>query len=125
MSKYLNKPVAYLQDSDVDDEGNLINPDIPSDIPVVVILQANFCGYCTQAKPAFQDFANANEGKVFCATVQGDGTEEGEANLSKKLNKMKESFRGYPDYVLYLNGKKVDKEITGRGVSDLRDFAVI
>ena len=50
---YLNK-VAYLQDSDFDIKGNIINKNIPDNIPIVIMLQAEFCGYCTKAKPAFQ-----------------------------------------------------------------------
>lgn len=120
--KYLNKPIAYLQDSDFDANGNLINPDIPKNIPVVVMLAANFCHYCTQAKPAYQQFANQMKGKIFCATIQGDGDMPGERELSRRLNKIKPSFRGYPDYMLFINGKRVNKEIKGRGVNDLIEF---
>lgn len=91
--KYLYKPVAYLQASDFDSQGNLINPEIPKNVPVVVMVQGNFCGYCTQAKPAFQQFAEQNNGRVFCATIQGDGQEEGEPELQKKLSKFYDDFK--------------------------------
>lgn len=121
--KYLNKPVAYLQKQDFDEEGNLINPDIPKNIPVVIMLQAAFCGYCTQAKPAFQQFANKYQGKVFCATIQADGDVSGEKELGTMLNKIDPKFRGFPSYVKYLNGKLVSSDIQGRGVEHLEIFA--
>jgi len=121
--KYLYKPVAYLQASDFDSQGNLINPEIPKNVPVVVMVQGNFCGYCTQAKPAFQQFAEQNNGRVFCATIQGDGQEEGEPELQKKLSKFYDDFQGYPHYVLYRGGKRVPKQIKGRGVGELNEFA--
>ena len=120
--KYLDAPVAYLQDHDFDAQGNLI-ADIPRDIPTVVMLQAEFCGYCTQAKPAFQEFCNTHNGEVFCATVQSDGSEPGEKELGKRLSKIIPGFRGFPEYVLYKNGKRVDKKISGRSVADLKAFA--
>ena len=119
---YLQKPVAYLTDSDFDDNGNLINKKIPNDIPVVIMIQANFCGYCSHAKPAFQEFAIKHEGKVFSATIQGDGTQPGEKELMKKIKKIDPSFKGYPDYVGYKNGKLIKVHTGGRNVSDLENF---
>lgn len=120
--KYLNDPVVYLQDSDFDASGNLINPNIPKDQPVVIMIQANFCGYCTQAKPAFQQYADQNKGKVFCATIQGDGTEKGEKELGSNIDKIKKGFRGYPDYIKYKGGKSVPGDISGRSLKDLEAF---
>lgn len=123
MNKYLNNPVAYLQDSDFDSNGNIKNPVIlNSGKPVVIMIQANFCGYCTQAKPDFQNFADKNRNKVFCATIQGDGNEPGEKELSKRIDSIKPGFQGFPDYVLYRNGRRVDKEINGRDVKNLENF---
>ena len=123
MTDYLNNPVAYLEDSDFNEKGELINNDIPKNTPIVVMIQALYCGHCKNAKPAFQEFANATEGKVFCCTIQGDGDREGERSLAKRLDVIKPGFRGYPDYVLYFNGERVNKEITGRGVEDLEQFS--
>ena len=120
---YLNKPVAYLVESDFDNNGNLINPQIPRDKPVVIMLQGNFCGYCTQAKPAFQKFAESNKGMVFAATIQGDGKEPGEQELSKKLNEFFPDFEGFPTYIGYKNGKFVGVHHGGRSVEELEKFA--
>ena len=120
---YLNKPVAYLVDSDFDDDGNLINPEIPKDIPVLVMVQANFCGHCTHAKPSFQELAENSKGEIFAVTIQGDGNEPGEEELSSRISKIIPEFRGFPEYVLFKNGKFVKKHEGGRSVSELKAFA--
>ena len=119
---YLNMPIAYLVDSDFDDNGNIINPQIPTDIPVLVMIQANFCGHCTTAKPAFQKLAEQNKGKIFAATIQGDGKETGESQLSRRLSSIVPGFRGFPEYVLFKNGKRIKHE-GGRSKDDLENFA--
>jgi thiol-disulfide isomerase/thioredoxin len=125
MTMYLNRPIAYLEDDDFDSEGRLVNPGIPDDLPVVVMLQANFCGFCTEAKTAFQEFANVNEGKVFCATIQGDGNIGGEKALGERLRKVKSNFRGFPDYALFVEGSRIPKEIKGRSLAELEEFVVM
>lgn len=119
---YLNHPVAYLVDSDIDQDGNLINPQIPKDIPVLIMIQANFCGHCTKAKPALQKFAEKNKGKVFVGTIQGDGKEPGEQELSKRLSNIYPTFRGFPEYVKYMGGKYVGNHEGGRSIEDLEEF---
>ena len=119
---YLDSPIAYLQNDDFDSEGNITNKEIPDNIPIVIMLQANFCGHCTKAKPAFQDFANNND-KVFCATIQGDGNEKGEAELGKRLSNMYKDFKGYPTYIGYKNKKSKYKiHDGGRDKQSLNSF---
>lgn len=122
MSDDFAKPIGYLEDSDFDDQGNLVNPDIPNNIPVVIMIQASWCGHCRKAKPAFKQFAIKNQGKVFCATIQADGTRESEKKLGKRIPSIKKGFRGFPEYALYKGGTPVDKQITGRGVEHLESF---
>ena len=122
--KYLNKPVAYLQDFDFDKNGKLINKNIPTDKPVIIMIQGNFCGYCTQAKPAFQKLAEKHIGQIFCATIQGDGNEKGESDLAKRLNSVLPGFRGFPEYVMYKNGKRVKKHEGGRTMEALESFVL-
>ena len=127
MSKYLNRPVAYLEDNDFSQTGDIINPDIPIHKPVVVLSQVSWCPHCVAAKPDFQQFADENEDEVFCCTIQADGERSGEIKLGERAGKFKkiagaEESRGYPDYLLYINGKIVLKEIKGRKVKDLEDF---
>ena len=126
MTEYFDKPVAYLEIQDFDkNTGNLINNDIPKDIPVVIMLQSSWCNHCKKAKPKFQEFANATKGHVFCATIQADGERKSENALGEIVKTLKSSFRGFPDYLLYVNGKRVEKEVTGRDVKNLREFAII
>lgn len=119
----LLKPIAYLEDMDFDSKGNLVNKDIPTDVPVVIMLQTSWCPHCTSAKPAFQQFANKYKGKVFCATIQSDGDRASEKKLGERIKTdIKKNFRGYPDYVLYENGKNVNKEINGRSLASLETY---
>lgn len=123
--KYFNKSVAYLEDHDFDDQGNLVAKSIPDDIPVVIMLQASWCPHCVSAKPAFQDFADKYQGKVFCATIQADGDRPSEKALGKRIAIIKPGFRGFPDYILYKNKKQQKTQITGRSVEHLKQFAGI
>ena len=36
---------------------------------------------------------------------------------------IKKNFRGFPDYLVYIDGKPVNKEISGRTVEDLKKFS--
>jgi thiol-disulfide isomerase/thioredoxin len=122
MSLDLVKTIAYLENQDFDSQGNLI-ANVPKNVPVVIMIQAGWCPHCVSSKPAFQEFANKYQGKVFCATIQSDGVRESEKKLGKRVKDIKPSFRGFPDYVLYIGGKRVDKEVKGRDVQNLVEFA--
>ena len=61
--KIKGKSLGLSKDQDFDSNGNLINSKIPKNIPVLIMIQADFCGYCTKAKPEFEKFAKKNEGK--------------------------------------------------------------
>ena len=123
----LQRPVAYLEDHDFDSSGNPTGKlaEISHKVPVVVMIQASFCGHCNAAKPAFQQFANKHQGKVFCTTIHGDADKPSEQALSKRIDSIKPGFVGFPDYVLIVSGKVVPKEISGRDVSHLEEFAGI
>jgi hypothetical protein len=122
--KYLNKPVYYLQITDFDSEANLINPNIPKNIPTIIMIQAGFCSHCTTSKPAYQEFANKNQDKAFFTSIQADGDQPGEKELGKILSKIDPTFRGFPHYMAY---NKNDKRIThngGRSVAELEKFLI-
>ena len=125
MSGDFTRPIAYLENEDFDENGHLVNPNIPNNIPVVIMMQASWCGYCQKAKPAFQQFANQNQGKVFCATIQADGTRPSEKALGKRIPSIKKGFRGFPEYAVFKAGSLVDKQITGRGVEHLESFSQV
>lgn len=135
MTNFFAKNVAYLEDKDFDAEGNLTVKGIPNDLPVVVMIQASWCGHCKNAKPAFQEFANKMEGKVAAATIQSVSPNEmadykgkehlfnSQMALAKRLPVIKPGFRGFPDYVLFVNGKRQNKDVKGRDVDSLIEFA--
>ena len=118
---YLNSPVKYLVDSDLDSQGNIISPDVDLSKPALVMVQANFCGHCTMAKPAFQEFANNNHGAVEALTIQADGDQPGEKELGKRLNSFLPNFVGFPYYAVYKNGQFVKECTEGRQVQDLQN----
>lgn len=124
MSNELNGPIAYLQVTDFDDNGNVINPDIPKDKPMIIMLQAKWCGHCTQAKPAYQNFADNNTDTVFCTTVAADGTEQGEKELAQKFSSGLKgvSVRGFPTYIgVKTTGEMIENTI-GRDEQSLKKF---
>jgi thiol-disulfide isomerase/thioredoxin len=87
----------------------------------VVMVQANYCGHCTTAKPDFQKFAENNK-SIACLTIQGDGEEPDIKKMVGLISKIKPTFQGYPDYLLYKNGQLVEKEINGRTEASLEEF---
>ena len=118
---YLTRPVVYLDSTDFDDEGNIINPLIPKDKPMFIMLLANFCGFCKMAKPDFQEFAEKNPNFIV-ATIQADSTIPEVANLKNKMNKIYPELVGFPSYMLYVEGKRIIYN-GGRTLKDLQSFA--
>ena len=118
---YLTRPVVYLDSNDFDDEGNIINPNIPKDKPVFIMFQANFCGFCKMAKPDFQEFAEKNT-NFFVATIQADSQNPDVANFKNKINKIYPDLVGFPSYMFYAQGKRIIYN-GGRSYKDLQTFA--
>lgn len=124
MDKDLHGPIAYLQATDFDDNGNVVNPNIPKDKPMIIMIQSSWCGHCMHAKPAYQNFANNNKNTVFCATIAADGSEEGEEELAQKFSKGMKGIvvRGFPTYVgVKKNGEMLENNI-GRDEKSLQQF---
>jgi thiol-disulfide isomerase/thioredoxin len=82
-----NSPnVIYLEQSEFDSNLNLSSPLLNrySGQPLlsgltIVMIQGNYCGYCTKMKPMYQQVADelVSSGIDF-ATIQIDGTQRGE-----------------------------------------------
>jgi len=121
--KYFTKPVAYLQDQDFNNDGVITNPSVPTDTPVVIMIMASYCSHCHNAMSAFQQFAEKHQGRVFTACIQGDGTNEGEQALAKRWKNIDPQFKGYPSFALFMNGKFVTSNISGRALKNLEEFA--
>ena len=124
MDNDLHGPIAFMQVTDFDDNGNVINPDIPKDKPMIIMIQASWCGHCTNSKPAYQSFANNSKDTVFCATIAADGNEQGEKELAQKFSKGMKGIlvRGFPTYIgVKKNGDMVENKI-GRDEQSLQKF---
>jgi thiol-disulfide isomerase/thioredoxin len=120
MSKYL-VGIGYLEDMDINDNGSL-KPHISKGNPSVVMVQGNFCGYCTQAKPAFEKLAKMLS-NVNVYTVQVDG-EQSDKKASKQLSSVNSS-PGVPAYLGFdKNGKFVKVHQGGRDQESLKNFAL-
>lgn len=114
--KYLLDPILYLEPKDFTSEGKLKHF---KNKTCVVMIQANYCGHCTSAKPHFQKFAQNNR-SIVCLTIQGDDLNAKE--MLDLITSIKPSFEGFPDYLLFKRGKLIDKEISGRTEADLQKF---
>lgn len=122
-NKVLYYPIMYLDDTDFKGN-NLVLPDnMQNEKDVVVMIQTSGCPHCTYAKPDFQKFADENQNRIICATIQADGDRPEEKALGKKIKQLVPGFRGFPEYCLFVNGKRVDKQIKNRKVDGLIEFA--
>lgn len=116
----LTDPVMYLERSDFLSDGKMVPNLLVS--PVFVMFQAEYCGHCKTAKPAFQ--ALANEGIVRCMTVQGDGERQSERDIVPLLGRIYPGFLGYPSFMLFkTDGSRVP--YTGkRDLASMRAFVL-
>jgi thiol-disulfide isomerase/thioredoxin len=112
-------PIRHLRVDDINSRGEVINPIISKNKPFVVMVQGNFCGFCSMAKPAFQQFAKKYENRVTTGTVQIDGQDQ---SVVHQIKKIIPDYKGVPEYLLFLNGKLCQKKIRGRDIKDLEDF---
>lgn len=115
-------PVAYLENQDFNANGNLVAPGIPQNIPVVIMVWASWCPHCVNSQEMFQSFANQNKDRIFCACIQSDGVKETEKELGKRIKSLKPTFRGFPDFLLYQNGNRIEAECNERSIEGLTKF---
>jgi thiol-disulfide isomerase/thioredoxin len=95
--------VLYLENEDISDNGQLL---INNGLPSIMMIQGDFCGYCTKAKPAFQSLVNELKNKCNVLTIQTDASDS-ESRASAKINKIV-PMRGVPAFLLFdANGKFV------------------
>lgn len=114
----------YLDDNDFKGNKLVLPNNVQNDKNVVVMIQTSRCGHCTRAKPAFQNFAEKYQGKIICATIQADGDTEDEKKLGNRINELVPEFVGYPDYCLFVNGKRdTSRNLKSREVEGLVEFA--
>lgn len=119
MSKPLIE-IPYLEDTDFNPDGSL-KPHVNQGMPCVVMVQGNFCGYCNQAKPAFQQFADAK--KAVACTIQIDGSPS-EKKCAAIVQALDKSYRGVPCYLGFNSqGRYAGTHNGGRDAVALVEFA--
>jgi hypothetical protein len=112
--------IRYLEGSDINADGSL-KPYVCQGKPVVMMLQGNFCGYCTKAKPDFLDFARRAR-NCSCCTVQIDGG-PGDKLANKYISSVYKG-QGVPAYLGFdANGQFVTAHNGGRDADSLQAFA--
>jgi len=119
MSKIL-VGVPYLEGSDINPDSSL-KPNVCQGKPVIMMVQGNFCGYCTQAKPAFQQLAQSTP-SVVAVTIQTDGDAS-----DKKASEMIANVNKSPGVPAFLGfnsqGKFIGAHSGGRDLASLQAFA--
>lgn len=121
MSKVLMENVLYLEDADVNPDGSL-KSHVTQGKPTVVMVQGKFCGYCSQAKPAFEKCATMGHKCAF-VTVQMDAS-PGEKKCASAITKNDPKHRGVPAYLGFsADGKFKAVHGGGRDQSALIEFA--
>ena len=122
MSTDLKYPVAYLEIQDFDADGNLMLSHFEG-MPVMVMIQAGWCGACTQAKPEFQRYANMNIAGA--ATIQNDGERESERQLAAIVSRIyPEKMIGFPSYMLITGDGKRIAYNGPRDAESIKNFVV-
>jgi thiol-disulfide isomerase/thioredoxin len=116
----LKHPIGYLERADFSDSGDLIGQ--LGGKPVFVMIQGNYCGGCTSAKPDFQRLGN--DGVVTCMTIQVDGEKQSEKDLSSILNNIYPNLETIPSYILYVKGKRIPYKGNDRSVTALKQFVL-
>lgn len=105
--------IYFLHDEALSADGRLL---LDTGKPVMVMVQADWCGHCKRAKPAYQQLADECSSTVTCATVNaGSDSSDSEKALVKRLG-----VRGFPTFLLYVNGVKKDIDIKSRDVEGFK-----
>ena len=113
--------ISYLEEQDINPDASL-KSHVNNGKPAIMMIQGNFCGYCTQAKPAFQQLSNAVP-NIAVITVQIDGGESDKkaSQLLAPINKSP----GVPSYLGFdSNGKFVKAHTGARDLPSLKQFVL-
>jgi thiol-disulfide isomerase/thioredoxin len=118
MNKFDNVNIAYLEINDVKPTG-VLKKYVTKGKKTVVMAQGLNCGHCTDAKPAFKEFALKTDGLLTCATICIDGSES-EHKLGQKISEWDKNYRGVPTYLIFdTNGNYIETFNDGRDVTSL------
>jgi len=94
----MNYPVPYLENHDFDVRGNLIQTSL-KDKPLMVMVQASWCGACQMTKPTFEQFAKM--GLLNTAYIQVDGGRPSQQSLAARVDAIApERVEYYPTFFI-------------------------
>lgn len=112
--------IVYLQDSDMDDKGNF---NVEPDMPMIVMCQGNYCGYCKQAKPAFAQAARTMFNQALFCTIHFDSENKDERELGHRVGKFVE-IPGLPCWFAVGKDGKIKGKYSGdRSAASFEEFA--
>ena len=110
--------IYFLENEAFDDLGHLFTKK-----PMLVMVKASWCGYCTKAAPAFQEFADKYGDKVLVGVIrEGEDQTPSGKRLMARLKSIMPTFKGFPHVVLYVDGKPVADQLTDRSLAGLVKF---
>lgn len=110
-----NTGIVFLQLDDFD------GTTLKSNEKVFVMVQGDFCGACTQAKPGFVNASAQCNSNVLFATIKTDG-DQTEKALLQTIKKIDPSIKGVPTYLLFNGGKYVETYDGKRDATDICKF---
>ena len=123
-NSHFNENVIYLEQHDL--EGSKLSPqilEIANQRPVLVMIQAGFCGHCQDAKPEFQKCADNNTDILHC-TIVSDGSDS-EQGIAQDIGSKVEQYDGVPTFMLFSSdGSHTATHDGERSEKAFKDFCV-
>ena len=121
--------IGFLEESDFTKDGKMDISEksslatvgnVKSSDVCVVEIYADWCGYCQQAKPIYDEVAkkvskNGNNVKFFKINGTGEQSKsdpkrkESEMNLMERIKTIFPDFQGFPSFYFFKNGKNIGK----------------
>ena len=126
---YLYPPVVYLENDNFDSNYRLIpivnpwNENAMFDKVTIVMIQGDFCGFCTRMKPIFQEVANNLYTHMDFATIQIDQKDQtGLIQREALQNILKYEIPGVPVIVKIQKGETQDRIETYQGSHNVKEL---
>jgi protein disulfide isomerase family A protein 5 len=120
VSNIFEDNVVFLESQDMSEDGTFT---FETEMPIMVLAQGTYCGYCRKMKPAYGEAAALLKGKVVFATIHADSENPSERDLGMRLSKLHE-IPGYPAVFLVKDGRVAKKYEGNRTTQNLVEFAL-
>ena len=124
-----NVKIGFLENNDFKDSGEMDLDktssltkigNVTKDDLCVVMIYADWCGYCKIAKPVYDEVVNEvindlNKVKFFKINGTGEDSmsepirKDDEMKLKTRIKKIANDFEGFPSFYFFKGGKKVGK----------------